>query len=72
MSCIAETVIVLPKGLRFLKIVHQVNSLTFSPQATYIDQATATGLRILMPTFANRGVSRGQHSGPAPPLITVF
>jgi hypothetical protein len=41
----------------------QKNSVAFSPQANYIDWATATGRRILVPTFADRGVSRGQRVG---------
>jgi hypothetical protein len=39
------------------------NSVAFSPQANYTDYAIATGRRILVPTFADRGVSRGQQSG---------
>jgi hypothetical protein len=35
----------------------------FSPQANYIDRATATGRRILVPTLLKRGMSRGQRSG---------
>jgi hypothetical protein len=33
--------------------------MAFSPQANYTDRATAAGGRILMPTFADGGVSRG-------------
>jgi hypothetical protein len=36
---------------------------SFSPQAKYTDWATATGLRNLLPTFVDRGVSRGQRGG---------
>jgi hypothetical protein len=39
------------------------NSVAFSPQATYTDWATATCWRNLVPTFADRGVSRGQRGG---------
>jgi hypothetical protein len=39
------------------------NSVVFSPQANYTDWSTATDRRILMPTFADRGVSRGQRAG---------
>jgi hypothetical protein len=39
------------------------NSVAFSSQANYTDRATATGLRILMPTFVYRGVLRGQRGG---------
>jgi hypothetical protein len=40
----------------------QTNSVAFQ-QANYIDWATATSRRNLVPTFADRGVSRGQHGG---------
>jgi hypothetical protein len=39
------------------------NSVAVTPQANYTDWATATGRRILVPTFANRGVSHGQRGG---------
>jgi hypothetical protein len=42
---------------------YKKKSVTFSPQANYIDWSTATGRRILVPTFADRGVSRGQRGG---------
>jgi hypothetical protein len=35
----------------------------FSPQADYTDCATATCWRNLVPTFVDRGVSRGQGGG---------
>jgi hypothetical protein len=41
----------------------QTNSMAFSPQENYTDWATATGRRNLVPTFADRGVSRGQPGG---------
>jgi hypothetical protein len=44
----------------------------FSPQANYVDWATATGKRISAPHFADRGVSRGQGGGSPRPLISVF
>jgi hypothetical protein len=37
--------------------------MAFSPQTNYTDWSTATGRQILVPTFGDRGVSRGQHSG---------
>jgi hypothetical protein len=37
--------------------------VAFSPQVKYTDCATATGRRILVPTFVDRGVSRGQRDG---------
>jgi hypothetical protein len=39
------------------------NSMAFSPQANYADWTTATGRRILVATFADRGVSRDHRSG---------
>jgi hypothetical protein len=41
----------------------QTNCMAFSLQVNYTDRVTATGQRILMPTFADRGVSRGQRGG---------
>jgi hypothetical protein len=38
-------------------------SVVFIPQVNYTDWATANNLQILMPTFVDRGVSCGQHSG---------
>ena len=42
-----------------------------SPRANYSDRAAAAGRR-LVPTFADRGVSRGQRNGSPRPLISVF
>jgi hypothetical protein len=41
----------------------QRNSVAFSPQAKYTDSAIATCWQNLIPTFADRGVSRGQRGG---------
>jgi hypothetical protein len=41
----------------------QTNSVTFSPQANYIDWSTATCRQILVPTFVDRGVSHSQRGG---------
>jgi hypothetical protein len=49
----------------------QTNSVTLNPQANYTDWSTATGRRILVPTFADRGVSRGQ-SGKSPTAVNLF
>jgi hypothetical protein len=38
----------------------KTNSVAFSPQANYADCETATCRRNLVPTFADRGMSRGQ------------
>jgi hypothetical protein len=46
-----------------MSIFKQTNSVAFSPQANYTDWATATCRRNLVPTFADRGVSRGQRGG---------
>jgi hypothetical protein len=42
-----------------------------SPQANYTDRATAA-VDEVMPTFADRGVLRGQRNGSPRPLISVF
>jgi hypothetical protein len=39
------------------------DSVTPSPQANYTDWTTATWRRNLVPTFVDRGVSRGQRGG---------
>jgi hypothetical protein len=41
----------------------QTNSAALSPQANYTDWATPTSRRNLVPTFVDRGVSRGQRGG---------
>jgi hypothetical protein len=46
------------------------NSVAFSPQANYTDWATVTCLRNLMPTFVDRGVSRGQRGG-SPTVVNL-
>jgi hypothetical protein len=48
------------------------NSVAFSAQANYTDSATATSWKILVPTFADRGVSSGQRGSSPRPLISVF
>jgi hypothetical protein len=45
------------------KHTNKTNSVAFSPQANYTDWATATCRRNLVPTFADKGVSRGQRGG---------
>jgi hypothetical protein len=39
---------------------YEINSLAFRQQENYTDWAAATGRWILMLTFVDRGVSRGQ------------
>jgi hypothetical protein len=48
----------------------QTNSVAFSPQVNYTDWETTTYWRNLVPTFADRGVSRGQHGG-SPTVINL-
>jgi hypothetical protein len=48
----------------------KTNSVAFSPQANYTDWATATCPRNLVPTFVDRGVSRGQR-GRSPTVINL-
>jgi hypothetical protein len=42
---------------------NKTNPVTFSSQANYADWATATYRRNLVPTLADRWVSRGQRGG---------
>jgi hypothetical protein len=43
--------------------IQKTNSVALSPRANYTDWATATCRRNLVPTFVDRGVSRGQRGG---------
>jgi hypothetical protein len=52
-----------PSPSNVLKICCTLNSVACSLQANYTDWATATHRRILVPTFADRGVLRGQRGG---------
>jgi hypothetical protein len=42
-----------------------------SPQANYTDRATAAVSEVV-PTFADKGLLRGQRNGSPRPLISVF
>jgi hypothetical protein len=55
---------------RILHKQKQTNSVAFSPQTNYTDFATATCWRNLVPTFADRGVSRGQR-GESPTVVNL-
>jgi hypothetical protein len=48
----------------------QTNSMALSLQANYTDWVTATCWRNLVPTFVDRGVSRGQRGG-SPKVINL-
>jgi hypothetical protein len=48
----------------------KTNAVVFSPQANYTDCSTATCRQNLVPTFANRGVSRGQRGG-SPTVVNL-
>jgi hypothetical protein len=48
----------------------QTNSVVLSPRANYTDWATATCWRNLVPTFADRGVSRRQRGG-SPTVVNL-
>jgi hypothetical protein len=52
-------------------ILHR-HSMALSPQANCTDWTTATGRRILIPTFADRGVSRGQGGETPTAVILIF
>jgi hypothetical protein len=55
---------------QYLLLIKQTNSVAFGLQANYTDWATATGRRNLVPTFVDRGVSRGQRGG-SPTVINL-
>jgi hypothetical protein len=44
--------------------------VALSPQANYTDRATATCRRNLVPTFVDRGMSRGQRGG-SPTVVNL-
>jgi hypothetical protein len=44
-------------------VMMMIKSVAFSPQVNCTDWVTATGQQILVPAFADRGVSRGHHGG---------
>jgi hypothetical protein len=48
----------------------KTNSMAFSPRANYTDWATATCRRNLVPTFVDRGLSRGQRGG-SPTVVNL-
>jgi hypothetical protein len=48
----------------------KTNSVALSPQANYTDWSTATCRRNLLPTFVNRGVSRGERDG-SPTVVNL-
>jgi hypothetical protein len=48
----------------------QTNSVALSPRANYTDWSTATCRRNLVPTFVDRGVSRGQRGG-SPTVVNL-
>jgi hypothetical protein len=57
------------QALLTLKLKTKLRGL--SPQANYTDRATAAVSEVV-PTFADRGVLRGQRNGFPRPLISVF
>jgi hypothetical protein len=46
-----------------ISMFKKTNSVALSPRANYTDSATATCQQNLVPTFVDRGVSRGQRCG---------
>jgi hypothetical protein len=51
-------------------LISLTNSVALSPQANYTDRATDTCRRNLVPTFVDRGVSRGQRGG-SPTVVNL-
>jgi hypothetical protein len=54
------------------KQTNKTHSVALSPQANYTGWATATCRRNWVPTFVDRGVSRGSAADHPRPLISVF
>jgi hypothetical protein len=52
------------------KGMNKTNSVAFSPQANYTDWTTAICWRNLVQTFADRGVSHGEHGG-SPTVVNL-
>jgi hypothetical protein len=46
--------------------------VSFCPQANCTDLVTAAGRRILVPNFADKGVSPGENSGFPQPFVSGF
>jgi hypothetical protein len=60
------------KTMPYWTSIHTKTKLRgLSPQANYIDRATAA-VGEVVPTFADRGVLRGQRNGSPRPLISIF
>jgi hypothetical protein len=57
-------------SVSIIKQTNKTNSVVFSPQANYTDRSTATCRRNLVPTFVDRGVSRGQRGG-SPTVVNL-
>jgi hypothetical protein len=57
-------------GIFYINATLKTISVSFSPQANYTDCATATYWRNLVPTFADRGVFRGQR-GVSPTVVNL-
>jgi hypothetical protein len=51
-------------------ILTKTNSVALSPQANYTDWATTTCRQNSVPTFVDRGVSRGQRGG-SPTVVNL-
>jgi hypothetical protein len=54
----------------YIYIYIYINSSVLNPQVNYTDWSTATCWRNLVPTFADRGVSRGQRGG-SPTVVNL-
>jgi hypothetical protein len=50
--------------------LYKTNSVALSPRSNYTDWATATCRRNLVPSFMDRGVSRGQRGG-SPTVVNL-
>jgi hypothetical protein len=69
--CHYETIETIETMYRRATSYKQANSVAFSPQANYIDWAASTCRRILVSTFADRELLRGQRGG-SPTAVNLF
>jgi hypothetical protein len=64
------TTIVILQNLQHWDTPKKTNSLALSPRTNYTDWAAATCRRNLVPTFVDRGMSRGQLGG-SPTVVNL-
>jgi hypothetical protein len=60
------------KPIGRINIPNVIYAVAFRPQAFYTEWSTDAGRRILVPTFVDRGVTRGQRGGTPTAVILSF